>query len=66
MLDVAFREDQSRIRKGNGAHNFATLRRIALNLLNQEKSAKLGVANKRLNAAWDNDYLMKVLSTLFP
>ncbi len=46
-------------------HNFAILRRIALNLLKQENSVKLGIHNKRLNAAWDDGYLMKVLSTLF-
>ena len=65
VLDIAFREDECRIRKANGAHNFAILRRIALNLLKQENSVKLGIHNKRLNAAWDTDYLMKVLSTLF-
>ena len=65
VLDIAFREDECRIRKANGAHNFAILRRIALNLLKQENSVKLGIHNKRLNAVWDTDYLMKVLSTLF-
>lgn len=65
VLDVVFNEDASRIRKGNGAHNFAILRRIALNLLKQEDSLKLGIANKRLVAAADNDYLLKTLSTLF-
>lgn len=64
-LDVGFNEDACRIRKNNGSENFAILRRIALNLLKGEKSAKLGVANKRLKAAWDNDYLITVLSTLF-
>ena len=39
VLDIAFREDECRIRKANGAHNFAILRRIALNLLKQENSA---------------------------
>lgn len=65
VLDVAFDEDACRIRKNNGSENFAILRRIALNLLKGEKSAKLGVANKRLKAAWDTDYLNTVLSTLF-
>ncbi len=64
VLDVAFREDECRIRKDNAAHNFGILRRIALNLLKAETSVKLGIHNKRLNAAWDNDYLMKILSTL--
>jgi predicted transposase YbfD/YdcC len=61
VLDVAFREDESRIRKGNGAQNFAVLRHIALNLLKQEKTAKCGVKNKRLKAGWDESYLLKVL-----
>ena len=65
VLDVAFREDHSRIRKHNGSENFAIVRRIALNLLKAENSAKMGVANKRLNAAWDDDYLTTVLATLF-
>ena len=65
VLDVGLNEDACRIRKNNGSENFAILRRIALNLLKGEKSAKLGVANKRLKAAWDNDYLITVLSTLF-
>ena len=50
VLDVAFNEDASRVRKDNGAENFATLRHMAINLLKQEKEAKLGVKNKRLKA----------------
>ena len=65
VLDVAFREDASRIRKDNSGENFAIVRRIALNLLKSEKSTKLGVANKRLKAAWDKNYLTTTLATLF-
>lgn len=61
VLDIAFREDESRVRSGHAAQNFAILRHIALNLLKQETSAKCGIKNKRLMAGWDNDYLLKVL-----
>ena len=64
VLDIAFREDESRVRKGDGAQNMAVLRHIALNLLKQEKTAKCGVKAKRLKAAWDEDYLLKVLEAL--
>jgi predicted transposase YbfD/YdcC len=62
VLDVAFHEDNSRIRKDNAPENFAILRHIALNLLNQEKSLKTGIKNKRFKAGWDNEYLAKVLA----
>jgi predicted transposase YbfD/YdcC len=60
-LDVAFDEDHSRIRAKNSAENMARLRHIALNLLKQEKTAKVGVKIKRGMAGWNNDYLLKVL-----
>lgn len=62
ILDVAFREDDSRIRKDNAPQNFALLRHIASNLLQQDKSVSTGVKNKRLRAGWDNKYLAKLLS----
>ena len=61
VLDIAFREDESRVRKDHAPHNLATLRHIALNLLKQERSIKVGIAAKRKIAGWDNDYLFKVL-----
>ena len=61
VLDVAFREDDSRIRKGHGAANFAILRHIALNLLKQEQTTQIGMQNKRLKAGWDEAYLEKIL-----
>ena len=61
VLDVGFREDDSRVRSGNAAQNFAVLRHIALNLLKQEKSAKCGVKARRKKAGWDEKCLFKVL-----
>mgnify|MGYP001166055487 FL=1 len=61
VLDIAFREDECRLRKDHGPHNFAILRHMALNLLKQDKTSKLGIKNKRLRAGWDNDYLSAVI-----
>ena len=61
VLDIAFREDESRVRVGNSAQNLAVLRHIALNLLREEKTAKCGIKAKRLKAGWSEDYLLKVL-----
>jgi predicted transposase YbfD/YdcC len=62
VLDIGFREDESRVRKDHAPENMAILRHIALNLLKQEQTAKIGIKAKRLKAAWDQDYLLKVLS----
>jgi predicted transposase YbfD/YdcC len=64
VLDMAFREDESRVRKDNAPENLALLRRIALNLLKQEKTKKRGIAGKRRLAGWDNAYLNKILGIL--
>ena len=61
VLDIAFREDDSRLRKGNGAENMAVLRHLALNLIKQDHSSKGGVKAKRLRAGWDNEYLLSLL-----
>ena len=62
VLDVAFREDECRIRSGHAPENFALLRHLALSILNQETTANIGVKNKRLRAGWDDDYLLEVLA----
>jgi predicted transposase YbfD/YdcC len=62
QLDVSFGEDQRRTRKGNGAENFSRLCRIALNLLKRERGLKAGIHSKRLNAGWDHDYLLRLIS----
>ena len=60
-LDVTFREDDSRIRKGAGPQNMAVLRRLALNMLNRETSTKRSIQGKRFLAGWDDNYLFKIL-----
>ena len=62
VLDVAFDEDRSGVRTGHADHNLAVIRHLALNLLKQERSAKVGIKAKRKKAGWDFDYLTKVLS----
>jgi predicted transposase YbfD/YdcC len=62
-LDVAFREDESRVRKGHADENLAILRHVALNLLTQEKSNKRGTQTKRRRAGWDDAYRLKVLTS---
>jgi predicted transposase YbfD/YdcC len=61
VLDVGFGEDLSRKRAGHAAQNFSVLNRIALNMLKQDKSSNRGIKGKRLNAAWDHPYLLKLL-----
>ena len=60
-LDVNFREDDCRVRKGYASENFATIRHIALNLLKKNKSFKGGLKAKRLRAGWVHNYLIKIL-----
>jgi predicted transposase YbfD/YdcC len=61
VMDVHFREDQSRARTGYAAENLATLRRLAFNLLKTEKTKKRGIRGKQLNASWDHAYLLRLL-----
>jgi predicted transposase YbfD/YdcC len=61
-LDMGFREDESRVRADHGDENLAAMRRIAMNLLKQDKSVKLGIKNKRLKASRNLDYLLAVVT----
>ena len=58
-LDISFDEDSSRVRVDNAAENSSRVCRIALMLLKQENSAKVGVKGRRLNAGWVRNYLLK-------
>lgn len=62
VLDIAFNEDRSRVRKDNSPQNFAIIRHMALNLLKQEHSLKVGIKAKRLRCGWDADYFLKVMA----
>ncbi len=62
-LDVIFNDDQSRLRKGHGAHNMAIVRHFALNLVravNDKRSIKL----RRKRAGWSTEYLASILGQL--
>ncbi|HBG76333.1 MAG TPA: hypothetical protein DDW86_05175 [Clostridiales bacterium] len=61
VLDIAFRKDESRVRKDHAAENLNIIRHMTLNLLKQEKTLKRGIKTKRLRCGWDNKYLKKVL-----
>ncbi len=61
VLDIGFREDESRARKDHAAENLAVLRRIALNMLKRDKKTNVGIHGKRLKAGWDEAYLLQLL-----
>ncbi len=61
VLDVTFREDDSRVRKDHAPENFAILRHIALNALNRSRNGKESIKTMRLRAGWDEAYLEKLL-----
>jgi predicted transposase YbfD/YdcC len=63
-LDVAFGEDDSQVRTGNGAENLGRVRRLALSMLDQDDSIDGGTETKRLRAAWDTEYLEHLLGQL--
>ena len=60
---MTFRENESRLRRGEAAQNFAVLRRMALNLLKRETTLNKSVKQRRMKAGWDEVYLAKVLFT---
>lgn len=61
QLDMSFGEDRSRVPKDHADANMAALRRMALGLLTNDLSRKVGIKNKRLVAAWNAEYLQQVL-----
>lgn len=64
ILDVGFLEDKLKAKAGFIAENLAVIRHLALNLLKSDKTTKYSVANKRLKAALNPDYLPQLLKGL--
>ena len=62
VLDVSFRENESRVRTGNASANLAIIRHMALNLLRKDQTSKISIKARRKLAGWNNDYLLSVLS----
>jgi len=62
VLDVVFNEDKARNRKDHSAANMAIIRRMALNIVKNDKSSKTSIRGKRLKAGWDDKYLLKLIS----
>lgn len=63
-LDVSFADDLNRTRTGNAAENLSIVKRIALNLLKKDDTAKTGISAKRKKAGWNNQFLIQVLQKL--
>ena len=60
-LDVTFREDESRIRRGNAPHNIGVIRHMAMNLLKRDKT-KISYRRKRIRAALNDAFRDKLLT----
>jgi len=62
VLDVTFREDDSRVRDHHAARNLAILRKVAINLVSRDRSAKASIRARRKKAAWDDNYMRQLLA----
>jgi predicted transposase YbfD/YdcC len=63
-LDVSFADDLNRTRTGNAAENLSIIKRIALNILKQDKSSTKGITAKRKRAGWDHQYLANLFTDM--
>ena len=62
VLDVTFREDDSRVRNRTAARNFALVHKIALNLVARDKSSQVSLRGRRKKAAWNNGYMLQIIA----
>ena len=65
VLDVTFREDDSRVRDRTAARNLALLRKIALNLVAGDHSSQTSLRGRRKKAAWNDDYMLRIITRQF-
>ena len=62
VLDVTFREDDSRVRDRTAARNLAILRKIAINLMGRDRTPRISMRARRKQAAWNDDYMLALLA----
>jgi hypothetical protein len=62
VLDVTFREDDSRVRDRTAARNLALLRKIALNLVARDRRSRASRRGRRKMAAWNDDYMLRIIT----
>ena len=62
VLDVTFREDDSRVRDRTAARNLALLRKIALNLVARDRSGRTSLRGRRKKAAWNDAYMLQIIA----
>jgi predicted transposase YbfD/YdcC len=63
VLDVTFREDDSRVRDRTAARNFALVRKIALNLVAGDRSTRTSLRGRRKKAAWNDNYMLQIITS---
>jgi hypothetical protein len=61
VLDVGFREDDSRLRKDKGPENMAILRKLAMTVARTDTETKSSIIGRRKQMAWSNEYLERLL-----
>ena len=61
VLDMTFREDESRVRDRIAARNLAVLRKVALNLISRDQASKTSKRGRRKQAAWNDNYMLQLL-----